>query len=355
MVICLGHLALGIEVWLKHQPWVNMSSIGRGVALVYFTAKSLRAVVEAAGFEVVDEFAFEYPRWYPSWTGRQEYYMVIRPKPGAAVPVEEMRAAADPQEVEASRDFFRRYCEIVSENSIDLFLAENEVSSVLLLHDGDGEYAKWVSGLLSSRGIPVSAAPADEWSDNPPSDGGWIWLIGDHGQDEMSLTAATGVRVRDCALPQLYPGFRNIFEGEAGRLIVRACVPAREFRHRLFPFDKRPPVNDTSLQPKDIGFRFQDNMDAREKLAERRDMLAEVIVSLPPEMRDRMLRPLWNARTRLGLTAGRVGLEECLAARTSAPIGQFLEDFAWEIPGGSVEAAIRHLSSMIAAIRMQQQ
>jgi SAM-dependent methyltransferase len=355
MVICLGHLALGIEVWLEHQPWVNMSSIGRGVALVYFTAQSLRAVVEAAGFEVVEEFAFEYPFWYPRWTGRQEYYMTIRPKPGVDIPVEDMKAAADPDEVEAARNFFPRYCEMVSENSIDLFLAENEVPSVLLLHDGDEDYADWVSGLLSSRGVPVSASPADEWSDNPPSDGGWIWLIGDHGQDEKALAEATGAKVRNCTLPHLYPGFRNIFEGEVGRLIVRACVPARDFRHRLFPFEKRPAVNDVTLKPKDIGFRFQDNLAAREKLDERREVLAELIVSMPRDIRDRMLRPLWNVRTGLGLDEGQGGLETCLTAATAAPIARFLEDFAWEVPGGSVEAAVRHLSTMIAAFRQQQQ
>ena len=34
---------------------------------------------------------------------------------------------------------------------------------------------------------------------------------------------------------------------------------------------------------------------------------------------------------------------------------RFLEDFAWEVPGGSVESAVRHLSTMIAAFRQQQQ
>ena len=127
-LVCISNLYLELEIWTGDSPWLNLSQLVRAVLLVYYSRRALQKLLLATGFEIVEEFVFEFPLCH-EWRGRQEAYFLARPasQPTTEFPLDFFR---DQAERRNALNFFTRISEICTENSIELFLQNNSVHEI---------------------------------------------------------------------------------------------------------------------------------------------------------------------------------------------------------------------------------
>lgn len=254
LVICISHLLMETEVWINSLPWVNMTHVIRGVQLVYYSRRTLERFLWVEGFEIESDFTINLMDDHEH-SGRQEYY-VIASKASSVPSKIDACDLSDPTECEASRAFFLRYCDIVSERSVARFFDTNEVEAVLLQHDGDPTYLSWLFSKLApfcdqiiSVETPPGVTPVSlpKAADQP----GYVILNATGRPSAAGVTAHSWrhLRVIDCCHPTDAPYGSWVRNQDGEVLITRAFCPVMEHGFELFPFARHKAVNELTAAP----------------------------------------------------------------------------------------------------------
>jgi len=226
LLVAISHVLCEVEVWSEEhrRPWLDLDHVIRGVPLVYYSRRTLAALLDAAGFDVEDAFQADYEPGSPL-EGRGDHWVVARPRAeGAAVPV-----AENPVEVAWAERFLTKYCELASRRSIEVFLSERsgDASGITVVFDDDG-YRDWVCRLLASSGRTVTPVPLGAYQANG-APGDTIVL-------NATMTPLGG-RAIDCLRPDDGNGYGYFARGWEGQPVpARAFLPERRPGIGLFPF-----------------------------------------------------------------------------------------------------------------------
>lgn len=233
LIVVISHVLCEIEIWgdAGRLPWLDLDHVVRGVPLVYYSRRTLAAMLDAAGFDVVDAFATPYPS-DDALVGRHDYWVVAQPRPaGAASP----SAMANGDEARWAERFLTGYCEQASRRSIQAFFAPgapgDAAEEITVLFDNP-DYRDWVCGMLRPFARRLSTLSIDAYraakDGRPPS------------KTTVTLNAAmtpVGGNVIDCLRPSDGNGYGYFVYAETGALIpARAFTPFRRQNAGLFPF-----------------------------------------------------------------------------------------------------------------------
>jgi SAM-dependent methyltransferase len=265
LVIDISHVLMETEIWSRNgakgtapSPWLNLFQLVRGVPVVYYSPRTLRALLEDEGFAVIKESVFGYPAFDPI-TGRQERIFIARPN---EAPPMKASLPFNPDVAEArwAFDFVSRYAEAASERAIAAFLdrtgRSTGRSNVTLVVDDDPTYRGWLERVFAAHDVRISWLPPARAATAPDRAGEVLLLGGRHGLDVNALKSRfLHTQVIDATLPGAGQD-ENWIAGADGRpIIARAFCPiidkdADEDVHAhtdLFPFARASESNDLSL------------------------------------------------------------------------------------------------------------
>lgn len=276
-VIAFSYAGMKLDFWQGGEAGITLSHIVRGVPLIYYTPNTARKMVESCGFETVNEVVFQMPEWDAlDAGGRQLYYLVLRK---VAEPRElTERELDDLDEREFARRFYRRYCEDITERSLELFVEQldgkereraTKAPGLVLLHDGDEFYANWAAGRLRAHGLECTLL--DGADGNPQriasqlddSEGALVMTAGDMRELDLPQLRRElqHARVVDGAPVASYHVYGNWFEMPDGATIIaRPLAPVRDRAHRLFPYERLSCLNDTNVTASGMGYAVEDRV-----------------------------------------------------------------------------------------------
>lgn len=254
LLICISHVRMETEVWHDSLPWVNMIHLIRGVPLIYYSRRTLVKFLNISGFEIEVDFtvrcAFDEER-----SGRQEYYVIARKSQDVPGEINSVNLA-DLEEREASREFFLRYCDTITERSVAQFFHANQVNTVLLQHDGDPTYFRWLVTKLApfcDQIAPIETPPGKHPVALPEEAdrAGYVLLNATGRPSAQGLVAHAWrhLRVIECCHPTDAPYGSWVRNQDGDVLITRAFCPAMHHDFDLFPFTRRRAVNEVTAPP----------------------------------------------------------------------------------------------------------
>lgn len=231
LVIVISHVLCEIEVWSeqRRRPWLDLDHLIRGVPLVYYSRRTLAALVEAAGFEIVEGFETPYPE-NGALAGRHDYWVVAKPRPDLSP-----APRHDKAEAAWARQVLSGYSARASERSVRAFFADGrpgaKAERLRILFD-DPAYRDWVCGILAPSGRSLEPVHLDAYrsaGENRVVPEGYITL-------NATMTPVGGKAV-DCLRPEDGNGYGYFTRTHADVPVVgRAFLPYRGVDGALFPF-----------------------------------------------------------------------------------------------------------------------
>lgn len=252
LFICVSHVAMETEVRGGHQltPFADLPHVVRGIPLIYYTRNTFKKFLEKARFEVMDSFVAQHPDFSYEKL-RQEYYVIAKKKCLDEFNSNEV-VYDDLIEVEKSKKFMQNYCEIITEKSIKVFMAENNVKSIVILYDDDC-YCEWLQSKFSLYKVPLKCyqykrnSNIGSWLNGiPDSQGTFVLNATENIFDIDFLTKQkSNLKYIDCFV---YNDSDNVYgkwiKSDEGKIIItKAFCPVQNYPANIFPFKRNIPVN----------------------------------------------------------------------------------------------------------------
>ena len=338
VVLCFSYVGMGMEFWVKGEPYVHMSHVVRGVPLIYYSRNTYEKLLSISGFKVVDDIVFELPLEDPYGLGGRQINFVVAQSVGEPVDEIDHAALRDPEEVDRARHLYTKYCEIATEKSIRLYLDRNGPGDWVVVHDGDATYGKWVQQRIAEAGgtavlVDGKSAPVERLADRVGDDAGLtVFLAGDWSDSKDSVKAAfQRARVIDATPSDGYKGYGNWIRMPDGKIVItRAFCPSHTMGDRIFPFERRQSMNSMHMTLRDLGvverprFSLPRSVDDVPFFA---GQVARVALMLPLAERDALLRPFHERAVR-GPTKDSIAVIAMVALDVRLPADPVIPAFA---------------------------
>lgn len=380
-VIAFSYLGMKLDFWQEKEAGITLSHVVRGVPIIYYSPNTARKMVQSCGFEVVDEVVFQVPEWDPlGGAGRQLFYLVLRKSHATAAPTTQL--PADPDECAFARRFYTRFCEDVTDRSLDYWVSSLDEQTrerlakapgLTLLHDSDRVYAEWAQKKLLEHGVVATLFDGGDLNverlveELPGEEGQVIMTAGNIPNADIKQLAA-GLRpaeVVDASPRANYQEFGNWITTDDGNTVVaRPLAPVRDREHRVFPYDRLPCVNETTITAQDLGYAVEDRMRFPQWVYESIPRLAGTIAQAALERdtgeRRRLLEPFLQ-HAGGPLDASSIGAQHSGVAPTNLCLpdleglcrGERLSAIRPTVQWGLLRASQQDLRALLAHARAQ--
>ena len=253
LLVCISHLRMEIEIWNNRLPWVNMAHLIRGVPLVYYSRRTLKQLLNAAGFSPVNEFIAQHPDSSDHWAGRQEHFIIAK-KNNLSKNQQSFQSLFDPVERERSRDFFLKYCDSITDRSISEFFAQENVDKLIVVHDGDIFYWQWLAAKLTKykckfEEFVISSDQETLDLTDELDQPGWF-ILNATTRDIFTIIANRKwfhLQIINCCNFDDGPYGSWMLDAKGERIISRAFCPCKRGKHSIFPFNDLEQVNNLEI------------------------------------------------------------------------------------------------------------
>ena len=243
LIINVTNQHLHVEAWLYGRPYLNLAQLMRTIMLVYYSRKTLKIMLKISGFEIIEDFTAEQPEDpLVIYMRRNQWYFVIARKSAHGIPKMDFEDLKDETERLEAENFFKRYCEMISDISIQALFDRHLANHIHLFIPDNPHYIEWLLPRLKAHcpNVIVYSKPLDHTELELADEPGTILLNGFEADVDIEPLHRRfdHIKAFNCRIPPETPSndpFNLCIHNENGEMIItHSFCPIQDIR--LFPF-----------------------------------------------------------------------------------------------------------------------